>query len=88
MKVFNKRESNVPRGAVYVGRPSKWGNPFTMRGESDRARVIAEFRQYLLNSPELLKQLGELKGKDLVCWCAPKACHADVLVEFVEKGGE
>jgi len=59
-----------------------------MRGEGDRARVIAEFRQYLLNSPELLKQLGELKGKDLVCWCAPKACHADVLVEFVEKGGE
>lgn len=88
VKVFNKRESAVPRNAVYVGRPSKWGNPFTMRGEGDRARVIAEFRQYLLNSPELLKQLGELKGKDLVCWCAPKACHADVLVEFVEKGGE
>ena len=24
----------------------------------------------------------ELKGKDLVCWCAPKSCHADILLEI------
>jgi hypothetical protein len=39
----------------------------------------------LLNSPELLKQLGELRGKDLVCFCAPNACHGDVLVKIVNK---
>ena len=36
----------------------------------------------LLNAPHLLKDLPELKGKDLVCWCAPAPCHADILVEL------
>jgi hypothetical protein len=70
---------------VYIGRPSKWGNPFAMRDESDRERVIALFEQYLLNSPELLAQLGELKGQDLVCYCAPKACHGDILLRLANQ---
>jgi hypothetical protein len=56
-----------------------------MNGERDRERVIAQFEQYLLNSPELLAQLGELKGKDLVCYCAPKACHGDILLRLANK---
>ena len=81
------RKGNVHAGnaSVYIGRPSKWGNPFTMNGEQDRERVIAQFEQYLLNSPELLAQLGELKGKDLVCYCAPKACHGDILLRLANK---
>jgi hypothetical protein len=30
--------------------------------------------------------LPELRGKDLVCWCAPDACHADVLLELANAG--
>ena len=30
----------------------------------------------------VLKIKHELKGKDLVCWCAPQPCHADVLLEI------
>ena len=85
MKVY--RKGNVPDGVatVYIGRPSKWGNPFTMNGEQDRERVIAQFEQYLLNSPNLLAQVGELKGKGLVCYCAPKACHGDILLRLANQ---
>jgi len=83
--VVNKR--NVPTGvaSVYIGRPSKWGNPFPLYGEQFRDEVIAQYEQYLLNSPELLAQLGELKGQDLVCWCAPKACHGDILLRLANE---
>ena len=85
MKVY--RKGNVPDGVatVYIGRPSKWGNPFPLYGEQFRDEVIAQYEQYLLNSPELLAQLGELKGKDLVCWCAPKACHGDILLRLANE---
>jgi hypothetical protein len=90
---------NVQQGDdydVYIGREvkdwglagSKWGNPFLMRDESDaeRARAIAEFREYITNGDgqHLLDDLHELKGKRLGCWCAPKDCHGHVLAELVE----
>ena len=64
---------------VYIGRPSKWGNPFPLVKESDRARIIAQYRTWLLKQPSLLAALGELKNKTLGCWCAPRPCHGDVL---------
>jgi hypothetical protein len=78
--VLNKREG-VPPGSVYVGRPTKWGNPFVIGRDGDRSEVIARFEQYLLDRPELVEAARrELRGKSLVCWCAPLACHADVLI--------
>lgn len=86
MRILNKRDlKGFYKEMLYIGRPSKWGNPFVMNGEQDRERVIAQYEQYLLNSPDLLAQIGELKGMDLVCWCAPRACHGDVLKKYVEK---
>jgi hypothetical protein len=82
-KVWNKRDPNVPKGAVYVGRPTKWGNPYTLIDEKNRDDVIELFRTYLLAYPQLLEAAkAELRGKHLVCWCAPKPCHADVLLEL------
>jgi len=69
----------------YIGRPSKWGNPYSIGKDGDRAEVIEKYRKYILNSPELLKALPELKGKRLGCWCFPLPCHGDVLVELVEE---
>lgn len=67
---------------VYVGRPSKWGNPFKLRHEGERSKVLARYRAWLLDQPELVATAkAELRGKVLGCWCAPKACHADVLAE-------
>lgn len=81
-KVLNKRVSGVPHGAIYIGRPSKWGNPFVIGKDGTRAEVIAKYREHLWASPALRDALPELKGKDLVCWCAPCACHGDVLLEL------
>lgn len=68
---------------VYIGRPSKWGNPFSIRDYS-REEVIEKYKEWIVEQDDLLLQLGELKGKTLGCWCKPKDCHGDILVELVE----
>jgi hypothetical protein len=73
---------------VYIGRPSKWGNPFVLRsGASDeeRTRCIERYREWLMQQPELLAQLHELRGKRLACFCKPKACHGDILAELANR---
>ena len=87
-EVYNKRDYNVPEDAIYVGRPSKWGNPFKVGRDGTREEVIRAFeayaRKYLAQEPDWL---DVLKGKDLVCWCAPEDCHADVLIRLVNDTG-
>lgn len=80
-KVLNKR-FGMPSDAVYIGRPSKWGNPYQIGRDGDRSEVIAKFTDYILRSPHLLDALPEIRGKDLVCWCYPEACHGDVLLKL------
>lgn len=80
-RVYNKR-GFVPKGAVYVGRPSPWGNPFKIGRDGTREEVIARYRDYILGRPQLLEQL---RGRDLVCWCAPLPCHGDVLIELANR---
>jgi hypothetical protein len=67
---------------VRIDRQSDWGNPFVLGEDGDRPTVIANFRDhYLPCKPSLLKRVPELKGKVLVCWCHPQACHGHVLAE-------
>ncbi len=88
---------NIPDDAVYVGRPSMYGNHFThlesKKGHRDlvyvetRAESVARYREWVTTSTDkraaqIRKSLPSLKGKDLVCWCNPLACHADVLLEL------
>lgn len=63
---------------VYIGRPSKWGNPFSVV-EYGREEAIGLYEAWLETKPALLAALPELRGKALGCWCAPRACHGDVL---------
>lgn len=70
---------------VYIGRPSKWGNPFRSGVDGTRAEVIAKYEEWLRNNPELLAQLDELKGKTLACWCKPLACHGDIIVKLLQE---
>ena len=67
---------------VYIGRPSKWGNPFSIGKDGNRDEVIEKYREWIVKQPELMNSLGELKGKVLGCWCKPLACHGDVLLEL------
>ena len=79
-------------GGFYVGRGTPYGNPFVMTHENgqdtgSREWACAEFEKYaesrILREPDWLKPLY---GKDLVCWCAPKRCHADTLLRLAERG--
>lgn len=82
---------------VYIGRPSKWGNPFTHwpDGETlakyvveDREAAVNAYREWITNGDgkHLLNDLHELRGgKILGCWCKPQACHGDVLLELLDK---
>jgi len=82
-KVFNARHfTEEANHSIYIGRPSKWGNPFEIGRDGTREEVVEKFKTYLLNNNELMASLEELRGKNLLCWCAPKACHGDILIEL------
>lgn len=76
----------MPPNTVYVGRPSKWGNPFRRGIDGNIDRVLFLYKIHL---EQKLKQnphfLDPLRGKDLACWCPlGKPCHADILLKFLE----
>jgi hypothetical protein len=87
-------------GFVYVGRAvrwtqweaSIWGNPF-IAGEYEGDNAAERYRRYVLSRPELMRRLGELRGKTLGCWCGsyPEnlylGCHAVVLAELADNVG-
>lgn len=90
-RIYSRRKGaeTPPPDAVYVGRPSAWSNPFVMRSEIDRHFVCSRFEVYALDR---LKSepgwLEPLRGKDLVCWCYPKRCHAETLIRLANAAGE
>jgi hypothetical protein len=81
-RVLNKHQvsPDARRHTVYVGRGSRWGNPFRIGPDGDRATVITAYQRWLRNQRHLLTRLDELAGHDLLCWCAPLPCHADLLL--------
>ena len=95
-RVLNYRHTHgIPDGAEYIGRAmpryglagSKWRSPFKLRNNAtadERVEVIAKYEQHLIDSG-LINQTHELHGRDLVCWCAPKPCHGDVLLRLANK---
>ncbi len=70
---------------VYIGRPSKWGNPFVIGKDGSRTEVIKKYAGWIKTKPELLASLEELRGKTLGCWCAPLPCHGDVLTKLANE---
>jgi hypothetical protein len=83
-RVVNLRKESYD---VYIGRPSKWGNPFKIGKDGTRDEVIKKYWNYILAS-NLIKDLHELKGKILGCYCKPLPCHGDVLVSLIEMEAE
>jgi len=67
----------MPENSVYVGRPTKWGNKFSV-AQHGRDDAIRLYREWLATSS---LDVSELAGKDLACWCKlDSACHADILL--------
>lgn len=80
-------------GDIYIGRAvsrrrlkaSPFANPFKLGKDGDRPEIMDKYREYILTRPDLLARLPELRGRRLACWCAPEACHGDILVELIEQ---
>lgn len=84
--VHNKYKKTAPAGAVYIGRPSAWGNPFAIGTQGTREEVIRKYEEWLLARPELVRKVkDELRGKHLVCFCAPAPCHGHVLARIANE---
>jgi len=91
-KVVNLR---VDKFDVYIGRPSIFGNPFGVV-KYGREGCIAEFKEYFYKriadaahsvyNAEFKRRIDALKDKTLGCYCKPKACHGDVIAEYLDKG--
>lgn len=69
---------------IYIGRPSRWGNPFVTGRDGTRAVVIGRYELWLQTQPSLLADLHTLRGKTLACWCKPAPCHGDVLARLAD----
>lgn len=67
---------------VRIDRRTKWGNPFIIGKHGSRDDVITQYETWVKTQPHLLAALHELRGKRLGCWCAPLACHGEVLVRL------
>ena len=90
-KVVNIKYSDYD---VYIGRPSKWGNPWSISRYFSREAVCSLHKRWLrglIEAPNGQKPptreeiISELKGKRLGCHCFPCQCHGDAYVEICEE---
>ncbi len=76
-------------------RATGWGNPFRpARGERDASGAVQRYRAWIMDQPQLLARLPELRGKTLGCWCAPLGgltgdldghiCHGEILAALAD----
>lgn len=81
----------APAGSfIYVGRPTVFGNPFPLTDPRDpvaRAASIAAYRRYFAErvraDARFARAVLALRGWDLGCWCAPRDCHAQVILDWL-----
>lgn len=92
----------MPEGAIYVGRPTRWGNPYRVGGglAQTAADAVKYYKLWLVEGvdyvsetpnppPDIREIRRELAGKDLACWCKlGEPCHADVLLKIANAGAD
>lgn len=81
------KDEDYDDDSVYIGRGSEWGNPYIIGEDGTRAEVIEKYNQMIIqrmnSNPYFRDSLKEqLKGKDLLCFCAPKRCHGEILLKI------
>ena len=82
--IYNKHHRNAPAEAVYIGRGSPWGNPFVIGADGDRDEVCDRFEREVL--PTL--DIERLRGRPMVCFCAPSRCHGDSILKALNRKPE
>ena len=89
--LFNRKTATKEElsNAVFIGRPSKWGNPFVIGRDGTREQVVSKYREWLLSQPLLVQAAkDELAGRDLVCFCSPLCCHGEILLKLANEPAE
>lgn len=79
---------------IYIGRnmafyvpganKSKWCNPYNVE-KYGRENCLHMYEKYILDNPDLLNSIEELRGKTLGCWCKPDSCHGDILIDILNR---
>jgi hypothetical protein len=79
---------------------SPLGNPFRLKdpdNDEERNQVIEKYEQWFNYQlahknekvchklKEMLEVLLDGSNIDLMCWCAPKRCHAEIIKNHLEK---
>lgn len=93
--VANRRTGynmDKPGKKFRIDRRSPLGNPFRIGLDGTRSEVVEKYQQLVapgaVSGTRYLLQIIEAARKGdvvLVCHCAPKLCHGDVIKEEVEK---
>jgi hypothetical protein len=92
-KVLNRHRliaGPLPPEAIYIGRGTKWGNPFKIDEDCTREQAIRYFRHWVgeVTQMQLIADARrELRGFDLVCSCKPQACHGDMWLKIANSDG-
>ena len=84
-RVLNQRHHRTGKGTVLIDRTTPWGNPFRIGLDGSRLVVVVRYKRWLPTRPDLMAALGELRGRDLLCWCAPDLCHGNVLMPAADR---
>jgi hypothetical protein len=85
-KVLNKYKIKPEETGVYIGRPSVYRNPYPISTQDNRDKVCDKHILYLLGRPDAIAWVQEnLKGKNLICFCAPARCHGDFLLRLANE---
>lgn len=91
-KVIHIRDKNnyPAEKTAYIGRPSKFGNPYPLDNPHDdhkRELVIEKYRRFfhdkINTDPIFRSDILTLRGKILYCYCAPKQCHGDIIADYL-----
>ena len=76
---------------VFIGRPSRWGNPFRLGRDGNRAEVIRKYTVWVWqprNAGLRAAMRRQLAGKKLGCFCVPLFCHGHIIASIVNHPGD
>jgi hypothetical protein len=89
---INTLPEPFPPDHIYIGREGHrfdgyFGNPSRIEPGVTRGVVLTEYALYFSNrivtDLEFARRILQLRGKVLVCFCAPQICHGDVIAGWL-----